>query len=101
MLFCGKDDFASKMKGVEPTLTRLYDSNQVSVQESVSVQELSPNQKIEIHILFPIMECDYPNRCSISSFMSTRINVGSGIGSKWGKDTGVNIDSKIGIESQS
>jgi len=33
--------------------------------------------------------------------MGTGINVGSEIGSKSGKDTGLNIDSKIEIESQS
>ena len=33
--------------------------------------------------------------------MGTKINVGSKNGSKLGKDIGVNIDSKIGIESQS
>ena len=32
--------------------------------------------------------------------MDTGINVGSGNGSNLGKDTGVNIDSKIGTESQ-
>jgi len=33
--------------------------------------------------------------------MGTGINVGSGVGSKSGKDTRVYIDSKFGIESQS
>ena len=37
---------------------------------------------------------------SISRFMGTWINVGSGIGSKSGKDTRVNIDSNFGTESQ-
>ena len=35
--------------------------NQPWVRESVLVQELRPNQKIEIDILFLLMECDYPN----------------------------------------
>ena len=38
---------------------------------------------------------------SISRSMGIEINVGSGIGSKLGKDTRVNIDSKIETESQS
>jgi len=38
---------------------------------------------------------------SISKSIDTRINVGSRNGSNLGKDAGVNIDSKIGIESQS
>ena len=38
---------------------------------------------------------------SISKSMDTRINVGLGNGSNFGNDSGVNVDSKIGIESQS
>ena len=38
---------------------------------------------------------------SISRYIGVGINVSSRIGSKLGKDTGVNIDSKIKIESQS
>ena len=47
------------------------------------------------------MKCDYPKEGSILKSMDTRINVGIENGSNLGKDTGVNIDSKIGIESQS
>ena len=40
-------------------LTHRIDLNQVWVQESDSVQDFIPNQRIEIHIYFPTMECDY------------------------------------------
>ena len=37
----------------------LTQENQVWVRELVLVQELYPNQRIKIHILFPSMECDF------------------------------------------
>ena len=41
--------------------TKLIRENQLWVRDSVLIQELSLNQRIEIYILFPSMECDYPN----------------------------------------
>ena len=81
-------------------MTLVYESNQVSVQESVSIQELSLNQKIEIYILFPLIECDFPKLVVQFQNLWVRNQVGSGIGSKLGKDIEVNINSKFGTESQ-
>ena len=47
------------------------------------------------------MECDYPKfDGSVSRSMDTGINVGSGNESKSVKDIRVNIDLKMGTESQ-
>ena len=51
-------DLDSRVIGSEPLLTQ---KNQLWVRESVLLQELSLNQRIKIHILFPSMEFDYLN----------------------------------------
>ena len=73
----------SKMIGLG---TNTNSENHLWVRKLVLVQELSPNPRIEIHIHF--------------LSMATGINVGSGNWSKLGKDTRVNIDSKMVTESQ-
>ena len=50
-------DLDSRMIGSGTILTREI---QLWVRELVLVRELSPSPKIEIHNLFPSMECDYP-----------------------------------------
>jgi len=40
--------------------TEGVDLNQVYVQESYSIQELSPNQGVKIHIHFSLTKCDFP-----------------------------------------
>ena len=47
------------------------------------------------------MECDYPKMVIQFLDHRTGINVGSGNWSKLGKNIGVNIDSKMGTESES
>ena len=64
-------DLGLRMKGSETILTREYDLNQVQVQESVLIQKLVPNQKIEIHIIFPSMEWDFPK--SVDQFQALQV----------------------------
>ena len=65
------------------------------------IHELSPNQIIEIHILFPSIEGDYSKL--VIQFLDLwvwEINVGSKNWSKLGEDTRINIDLKMKTESQ-
>ena len=40
--------------------TQKNDSSQVKVRESISVQEVGPNQEVETQVHnFPMMECDF------------------------------------------
>ena len=97
MWFCGIMIWALKWKVREPIVTR---ENQLWDGESVLVQELIPNQIIQFHIFFPINEMWLSKiGDSISISMCTVINVGLENWSKLGKNTGVNIDSKMGTES--
>ena len=95
----GMVDLDSRMIG---SGTNANSRNQLWVWELVLVQALSPSPQIDIHILFPSMECDYPKlEIQFLKFIGTRINVGSENWSKSGKDIGVNINSKMRTESQS
>ena len=103
-MICRMDNLGSKMKDSGPILTqknKVWVRESVSVQESILVQELVLNQKIEIHIFFINGMWLSKIGGSISKSMVTGINVGLKNVSKLGKDTGVNIDSKIRIDSQS
>ena len=61
---------------------------------------MSPNQGMEIHILFPSMECNYQKfGGSILRFVGMKIDVSSGMWSNLGKGNVGNIHSNFGIES--
>ena len=65
------------------------------------VQKLGSNQRIEIHILFPSMECDFPKSVVQFQDLWVRELVLLGNWVQIGKGYRVNVDSKIGTETQS
>jgi len=62
MWFDELDDLSSEIKGTRPSTDPRIRLKSSLSSRSILVQELSPNQRIMIHILFKKMECDYPKQ---------------------------------------
>ena len=59
MWFCGMDDLGSTMKGMG-TDTDSGIKLKSSLGSRVGVDGFGPNHRIQVHINFLTMECDYP-----------------------------------------
>ena len=60
MWFCGMNDLSSTIKGMGTDTDSGIKLKSSLGRESELVHEFGPNHRIQVHVHFSTMECDYP-----------------------------------------